>query len=80
MFFIQIELKNWLLIYPKIDHDRAVIYVNMLRQVAQQQGMIINEPIYIQMEDDEVETTDHIQANASPSGIALSSNLAVLAA
>jgi hypothetical protein len=52
----KIELNNWLLIYPKLDEDRALIYVNMLRQVGQQQGMIINEPIHIQMEDDETET------------------------
>ncbi|CAF4486977.1 unnamed protein product [Rotaria sp. Silwood1] len=44
-----IELNNWLLIYPKIDEDRASIYVNMLRQVGQQQGMLINEPIHIQL-------------------------------
>lgn len=49
-------MKNWLLIYPKIDQDRAVIYVNMLRQIAQQQGMIINQPTYIPMEDDETKT------------------------
>jgi hypothetical protein len=49
-------LNNWLLVYPKIDEDRALIYVNMLRQVGQQQGMIINEPIHVQMEDDETET------------------------
>ena len=28
----------------------------MLRQIGQQQGMIIHEPIHIQMEDDETET------------------------
>lgn len=28
----------------------------MLRQIGQQQGMIINEPIHIQMDDDETET------------------------
>ena len=28
----------------------------MLRQVGQQQGMIINEPIHVQMDDDETET------------------------
>ncbi len=28
----------------------------MLRQIGHQQGMIINEPIHIQMEDDETET------------------------
>ncbi len=53
---LKIELNCWLLVYPKLDEDRALIYVNMLRQVGQQQGMIINEPIHIQMEDDETET------------------------
>ncbi len=52
----KVELNCWLLVYPKLDEDRALIYVNMLRQVGQQQGMIINEPIHIQMEDDETET------------------------
>jgi hypothetical protein len=28
----------------------------MLRQVGHQQGMIINEPIHVQMDDDETET------------------------
>ncbi len=28
----------------------------MLRQVGQQQGMLINEPIHVQMDDDETET------------------------
>jgi len=53
---LQIELNCWLLIYPKVDEDRASIYVNMLRQVGQQQGMLINEPIHVQMDDDETET------------------------
>jgi hypothetical protein len=52
----KIELNNWLLVYPKVDEDRAYIYVNMLRQVGQQQGMFINEPIHVQMDDDETET------------------------
>lgn len=52
----KVELKNWLLIYPNIDEDRATIYVNMLRQVGQQQGMLINEPTHIKMDDDETET------------------------
>ena len=39
-----------------MDEDRALIYVNMLRQVGHQQGMIINEPIHVQMDDDETET------------------------
>ncbi|CAF0725401.1 unnamed protein product [Rotaria sordida] len=51
-----IELTNWLLIYPKVDEDRASIYVNMLRQVGQQQGMPINEPIHVKMDDDETDT------------------------
>ena len=53
---LQVELNCWLLIYPKIDEDRASIYVNMLRHVGQQQGMLINEPIHVQMDDDETET------------------------
>ncbi len=56
LILFKIELNNWLLIYPKLDEDRAFIYVNMLRQIGQQQGMIINEPIHIQMDDDETET------------------------
>ena len=28
----------------------------MLRHVGQQQGMVINEPVHIQMDDDETET------------------------
>ena len=56
---LQIELTSWLLIYPKIDEERAASYVSMLRQVGQQQGMLINEPIHIPMNDDETETYAH---------------------
>ncbi|CAF4506390.1 unnamed protein product [Rotaria socialis] len=51
-----IALNNWLLIYPNIDEDRASTYVNMLRQVGQQQGMLINEPIHVKLDDDETAT------------------------
>ncbi|CAF3933312.1 unnamed protein product [Rotaria magnacalcarata] len=51
-----IALNNWLLIYPNIDEDRAAAYVNMLRQVSQQQGMLINEPIHVKLDNDETET------------------------
>lgn len=54
--YFKIQLNTWLLVYPKIDEDRAIIYVNMLRQIGQQQGMVINEPIHVKMEDDETET------------------------
>ncbi|CAF1367290.1 unnamed protein product [Adineta steineri] len=62
-FVNPIELTSWLLIYPKVDEDRASIYVNMLRQVGQQQGMLINEPIHIQMDDDETETYGNVLRN-----------------
>ena len=39
-----------------VDADRASIYVNMLRRVGQQHGMLINEPIHVHMDDDETET------------------------
>ena len=53
---LKIELKCWLLIYPKIDEDRASVYVTMLRQVGQQLGMLVNEPIHVKINDDETET------------------------
>ena len=53
---VQVELKCWLLIYSIVDADRASTYVNMLRRVGQQHGMLINEPIHVRMDDDETET------------------------
>ena len=52
----KIALTSWLLVYPKVDEERAAGYVSMLRLVGQQQGMVINEPSHIQMNDDETET------------------------
>lgn len=52
----QIELRCWVLIYPKIDEDRAMIYTNMLRQVGQQQGMLIAEPLHVRLDDDETDS------------------------
>ena len=45
-----------MLVYPKVDEERALVYVNMLRQVGQQQGMLVNQPIHVTMDDDETET------------------------
>ncbi|CAF1090747.1 unnamed protein product [Adineta ricciae] len=55
-FVSSIALNCWMLVYPKVDEERALIYVNMLRQVGQQQGMLVNQPIHITMDDDETET------------------------
>jgi methylaspartate ammonia-lyase len=54
--FFQIDLTCWLLIYPKIDADRADNYVRILRQVAQQHGMTIDAPLHVEIDDDETDT------------------------
>lgn len=51
-----VELNHWLLIYPKIDRERALIFCSALRQIAEQHGMFINEPTHIEMDDDETES------------------------